>query len=161
MVHFDGHHLSPRHVVGPDMSLGKEAQAAIGGPKQAALGALKGKWKDTMDASRVVEQVEDEVAHPRSQTDTAKRVRTDEVAITEVLVGHYQMFTEKDLHITQVRRRTVAAGVLRAQRREYELKVGMRRLQSRSTSSRSSDALWASFIMDAAEEQVSAVILKF
>jgi hypothetical protein len=114
-----------------------------------------------MDGSRVVERLEDEVAHPRSQNDSAKIVRTGEAAIAEVLVDHFQMFTEEDLHITQVRGRTVVARCRRAQRRDSERKVAMRRLQSRSTSSRSSDALWASSIMDAAEEQVSAVILKF
>ena len=117
------------------MSLRKEAQAAIVARKRAALTPLKGKTKVHMDGSRVVERLEDEVAHPRSQNDTAKRVRTDEAAIAEVLVGHLQMSTEEDLHITQFRGRTVVARCRRAQRRESNLKVAMRCLQSRCTSS--------------------------
>ena len=140
------------------MSLRKKANGAIGGRKRAALAPRKGKTKDKMDASRVVERLEDEAAHPRSQNDTAKRVRADEAAIAEVLVDQFQMFTKEELHITQVRGRTVAARCRRSKRRGSELKVAVRRLRPRSTSSRASDALWASFIGDAAEEQVSAVV---
>jgi hypothetical protein len=143
------------------MSLRKEAQAAIVARKRAALTPLKGKTKVLMDGSRVVERLEDEVAHPRSQNYTANSVRMGEVAIAEVLVDHFQMFTEDDLHIRRVRGRFVVTRCRRAQRRESYLKVAMRRLQSRSTSSRSSDALWGSCIGDAAEEQVFLLFLKF
>ena len=88
-------------------------------------------------------------------------MRTGEAAIAEVLVDHFQMFTEEDLHIRKIRGRSVVARCRRAQRREPDLKVAMRRLQSRSTSSRSSDALWGSYIRDAAEEQVFLLFLKF
>ena len=142
------------------MFLRRTAKAAIGGRKRAALAPLEVKGKDKMDASRVVERHEGETTPSRSPNDTAKRVRTEKGTVAEVLVDHFAMGTEEELRVAHVRGRTGVASGRRAKRKVSDLKVAVRRLRSRSTSTSGSDTLWASFIGEAAEEKDAAAIVQ-
>ena len=70
------------------------ASGSIVGRKRPALVPPKAKTNDKLATSKVIERLEDEVAAPFSQSDNAKRVRTEEVAVAKVLVDHLTMFTE-------------------------------------------------------------------
>ena len=86
--------MSPRRVVGPSMSPRNTWSGPLVGTKRPALAPPKGKTNDKFATSKLIERLEDEVAAPRSQSDNAKRVRTEEVAVAKVLVDHLAMFTE-------------------------------------------------------------------